>query len=113
MKIFFISCLLLSAISISNIHYCNQRRRVFERAAIYRSEVICLILGIWGFLQIPSAILLGIMNWKILIGVYIFFIFMRLYINLFFEEFFIFPFGFFLLRVGRGKKSRNRSNDET
>ena len=108
MRIFFISLLLLFSISLSNIYYCNQRRRLFERAAIYRRDIVSLILVMVGILQIPLAICLGILNWKVLIIVYIFFIFTRVYINLIFERLFIFPVYLFLLKIAEHKNHNQR-----
>ena len=106
MKVFFLSLSLLFTVSLSNLYYWNQRKRAYEKALIYQSEIILLVLEVLGVLQIPLAIFLGIASWKALITVYVVFIFARLNINGFLERWFLGPL--FLLILRRTKKLKER-----
>ena len=91
-KILIISTVSLLLISLSDLLYCNERRKLFEKAALYRSEIILWILTIARVMQIPLVIYLGILNWKALVIVALIAVFgLRLFIDGFVERFVVLP----------------------
>lgn len=98
MKVVIISILTLLFISLSDILSCNERKRIFEKAALYRNEIMLWILTACRVVQIPLVIYLGILNWKALIAVIIIAVLgMRIFIDGFVERFVVIPIYFVLI----------------
>ena len=109
MKLIVISFLTLIFMSLSDILSCNERKRIFEKAAMYRNKTMIDMLGLCRVLQIPLFICLGILSWKVLIAVIIIAILsLRIFLDGFVERFMIVPLYLFLESLSKRSKEMKK-----